>query len=242
MKTIPTILTTLVVLAVCNGEEHHHIKIIEGGIHGPATTTRYWDCCKPTCSWPGNIEYKKPVKACRADGVTAQDPENQSGCIGGQSYVCTDQSMYAINDTLAYGFVAAGFSESTTLENMCCACVMFTFKDQGLENKKMVVQMTNTGKVGPEEHDMFDIAMPGSGVGYYTEGCTTQWNSDVSNWGDQYGGVRDEAGCYKLPKELLEGCLFRFHWMKGASNPDVYFQQVECPKELTDRTGCFPLN
>ncbi|CAG9862504.1 unnamed protein product [Phyllotreta striolata] len=224
-------------------EENVVIKRIEGGVSGVGTTTRYWDCCKPTCSWPGNVEYKKPVKACKADGVTANDPENQSGCVGGQSYVCTNQAGYAKNSTLAYGFVAARFHDTT--RNMCCSCVLFTFHTQWpskLNGTQMLVQVTNTGNAPESKTNLFDIAMPGSGVGYYTQGCTSQWNTDVSDWGDQYGGVHEEKDCYKLPKKLWNGCLFRFQWMYGYSNPDVSFYEVECPKELIDKSGCTPVS
>ncbi|CAG9862505.1 unnamed protein product [Phyllotreta striolata] len=218
------------------------IEEVAGGLTGTGTTSRYWDCCKPTCSWPGHVNQKAPVRACKADGVTVMsDKENQSGCVGGQSYICTNQDGYAKNDTLAYGFVAAKFINSGG-RNMCCSCVLFTFHTQWpskLNGKKMLVQVTNTGEDDPHaDHNEFDIAMPGSGVGYYTKGCSSQWNSDLSNWGDQYGGVHDEKDCYKLPKQLWKGCLFRFQWMVGYSNPDVSFVEVQCPKELINISGC----
>merc|ERR1712117_422263 len=30
-------------------------------------TTGYWDCCKPSCSWPGKGNTNRPVLACDAD-------------------------------------------------------------------------------------------------------------------------------------------------------------------------------
>ncbi|CAH1115094.1 unnamed protein product [Psylliodes chrysocephalus] len=225
-------------------EEIEEIRPVVGGISGTGTTSRYWDCCKPTCAWPGNVKYKKPVKACKADGSNANDPENQSGCVGGQSYMCTNQSGYVKNNTLAYGFVAAKFVNAGG-RNMCCSCVMFTFNTKypsPLNGKKMLVQVTNTGEDDPDaDHNLFDIAMPGSGVGYYTKGCPGQWHNDVSVWGDQYGGVNSEAECYKLPKPLQKPCAFRFQWMSGYSNPDVSFYEVTCPKELINISGCSPV-
>nr|ADU33334.1 xyloglucan-specific endo-beta-1,4-glucanase [Gastrophysa viridula] len=230
----------IVALATCSAENSPEIIQIEGGLSGTGPTTRYWDCCKPTCSWPGNVEYKTPVKSCAADGVTANDPEIQSGCEkDGHSYICTNQAGFVVNSTLAYGFAAARFIG--TKRNMCCSCVLFSFQQEQLKGKKMLVQVTNTGNAPETGTNLFDIAMPGSGVGYYTQGCTSQWNSDVSNWGDQYGGVNSEADCYKLPQALWEGCRFRFTWMQGVSNPDVSFYEVQCPKELLDISGCHPV-
>ncbi|KAG5878796.1 hypothetical protein JTB14_026060 [Gonioctena quinquepunctata] len=239
MKLSIAALVFLAVSASCASRSVHDIRAIPGGVSGVGTTTRYWDCCKPTCAWPGNVEYKTPVNSCKADGVTTQDPEVQSGCVGGESYICTNQGQYAVNDTLSYGFVAARFVG--TKRNMCCACVMFSFQNE-LADKKMVVQVTNTGNAPETGTNLFDIAMPGSGVGYYKAGCTTQWNSDVSNWGEQYGGVWNEADCYNLPVPLQKGCVFRFQWMRGISNPPVSFVEVECPAEILAISKCDPIN
>ncbi|KAG5878797.1 hypothetical protein JTB14_026061 [Gonioctena quinquepunctata] len=239
MKLATASLAFLAVVVLCHSEDVH-VNVKVGGVSGWGTTTRYWDCCKPTCSWPGNVEYKSPVRSCKADGVNTQDPETQSGCVGGQSYICTNQAQFVVNDTLAMGFVAASFLN--TKRNMCCSCVMFSFKNE-LAHKKMILQVTNTGSDAPDAgRNMFDIAMPGSGVGYYTAGCTTQWNSDVSNWGDQYGGVWNEADCNKLPAPLQAGCKFRFQWMLGVSNPDVTFVEVQCPAQLIAISGCSPVS
>ena len=33
-------------------------------------------------------------------------------------------------------------------------------------------------------------------------------------------------------KQALEGCLFLANWMEAASDPEVVFEEVDCPKEL----------
>ncbi|XP_057655343.1 endoglucanase-like [Diorhabda carinulata] len=238
---IGTILLCVYASAKSYKDENIVVETIPGGLSGTGTTTRYWDCCKPTCAWPGNVNYQTPVKSCKNNGVDAQDPEIQSGCVeNGAAYVCNDQSQQAINSSLALGFVAAKFIN--TNRNMCCSCVKFTFTPQELAGKQMILQVTNTGNDDPDaQHNEFDIAMPGSGVGYYTQGCSSQWNVDVSNWGDQYGGVHSESECYNLPQALWEGCKFRFEWMLGYSNPDVVFEEVQCPQQLLDISGCHPL-
>lgn len=76
------------------------------------------------------------------------------------------------------------------------------------------------------------------GVGIFTRGCQSQWNAPWTGWGQQYGGVRSDAECNQLPRQLQSGCHFRFKWFKNADNPKANFRQVACPKQLTSITGC----
>lgn len=48
-------------------------KPISGGASGDGTTTRYWDCCKASCSWPGKAPVTNPVGTCAKDGVKLVD-------------------------------------------------------------------------------------------------------------------------------------------------------------------------
>ncbi|KAI6185920.1 Sodium/hydrogen exchanger [Aphelenchoides besseyi] len=52
------------------------------GQSGTGTTTRYWDCCKPSCSWPGKAQFKQgPVQTCGVDDKPLNDGGNTaSGC------------------------------------------------------------------------------------------------------------------------------------------------------------------
>ncbi|KAI4271014.1 MAG: hypothetical protein LQ337_006310 [Flavoplaca oasis] len=70
-----------------------------------------------------------------ANGVTAQ-----SGCQGGSSFACSDQSPWAVSDDLAYGFAAV-----TSSNPACCQCFQLTFTDGPIQGKQMIVQATNTG-------------------------------------------------------------------------------------------------
>lgn len=76
---------------------------------GDGTTTRYWDCCKPSCSWKDNISNmaKGPVQTCDAKGKVMKDLNAQSGCNGGSAYMCSKQQPRALDDKNAIGFVAA---------------------------------------------------------------------------------------------------------------------------------------
>ena len=38
-------------------------------------TTRYYDCCKPSCSWPGKADVFHEVRHCAVDGITLIDDQ-----------------------------------------------------------------------------------------------------------------------------------------------------------------------
>lgn len=98
----------------------------------------------------------------------------------------------------------------------------------------MIVQATNTG--GDLGSNQFDLAIPGGGVGIFNA-CTDEYNAPPSGWGAQYGGISTDT-CDTFPDPLQAGCSFRFDWFEGADNPAVEFEQVACPSEITDKTGC----
>ncbi|THV48093.1 hypothetical protein BGAL_0268g00040 [Botrytis galanthina] len=206
---------------------------------GSGTTTRYWDCCKPSCAWSGKAALASgsgPVGTCDVKDSPLSDPTAVavSGCNGGNSYMCSDQSPWAVSDDLAYGYAAvniAGGSEAS----WCCACYELTFTSTALAGKKMIVQATNTG--GDLGSNQFDLAIPGGGVGIFN-GCTTEFGAPSSGWGAQYGGVAAVSSCSTFPAALQPGCNFRFNWFESADNPTVDFKQVECPAALTKSTGC----
>jgi hypothetical protein len=117
-------------------------------------TTRYWDCCKPSCSWASNVQVapgSNPVTTCDKNDNPLTDFGAKSACeSGGTAYMCSDQSPWAVNDQLSYGFAA------TTLPG-CCACYELTFTSGAVNGKKMIVQATNTG--GDLTANQFDIAV-----------------------------------------------------------------------------------
>ncbi|EAQ92633.1 hypothetical protein CHGG_00868 [Chaetomium globosum CBS 148.51] len=202
---------------------------------GSGQTTRYWDCCKPSCAWPGKGS-STPVGTCdKSDNPLNDGGATKSGCdSGGGAYMCSSNSPWAVNDDLAYGWAAvniAGSSES----QWCCACYELTFTSGPVSGKKMIVQATNTG--GDLGNNHFDIAMPGGGVGLFNA-CTDQYGAPPNGWGDRYGGVHSRSDCDSFPAKLKDGCYWRFDWFKGADNPAVTFKQVSCPSEISSKSGC----
>ncbi|XP_021945337.1 endoglucanase-5 [Folsomia candida] len=219
MKTL--VLFALVLLGVAHGQQN-------------GRTTRYWDCCKPSCGWGDKGPVNKPVDTCEADGVRVIDVNAQSGCNGGPSYTCNNNQPWAVNDNLAYGFAAAYLSNQGEWD-WCCACYELNFLTGPVQGKKLIVQVTNTGGDLGENH--FDILMPGGGVGLFN-GCQPQWGAPDAGWGDRYGGVRTIEECEQLPSQIREGCRWRFNWFRNADNPDVSFQRVQCPAEITSKSNC----
>ncbi|KJX97449.1 glycoside hydrolase family 45 protein [Zymoseptoria brevis] len=197
-------------------------------------TTRYWDCCKPSCSWPNKAAFSSPVKICGKDDGPLTDPNTVSGCDGGPGFQCSNQRAVAKSASLAYGFAAVnGGNEAGT----CCACYKLTFTSEAARGQTLVVQVTNIGyDVGATQ---FDLALPGGGVGMFPQGCRNQYGVQ-NGWGSNggYGGVSSEAECNTLPAKLQDGCKFRFQWMKGSNNPSVNYERVACPADLVSKSGC----
>ncbi|WNG53964.1 hypothetical protein F0U59_03510 [Archangium gephyra] len=197
-------------------------------------TTRYWDCCKGSASWPGKASVSAPVLACTKDGVNRLDVNAQSGCNGGTSYACNNNQPWTVNESLSYGFAAAslaGKSESDT----SCACYALKFTSGPVTGKTLVAQVVGLGGSLGDNH--FSLLIPGGGVGIFN-GCQSQWGAPADGWGARYGGVSARDQCSQLPAQLRAGCQWRFDWFKNADNPTVSFRRVKCPAAITDRSGC----
>lgn len=213
-----------------------HLAVLAGALlptslaqSGSGKTTRYWDCCKPSCAWDkGGVT--APVKTCDKSDSPISDANAQSGCAGGTSYMCSDQSPWAVSDSLAYGFAAVSAGNAPS----CCQCYKLTFTDTAIQGKSMIVQATNTG--GDVSAAQFDLAIPGGGFGLF-DACTSQWGATEKIWGKQYGGMSTNM-CSDVAKSLQPGCGFRWDWMKGADNPSVNYEVVTCPAELVKKSGC----
>ncbi|XP_057660620.1 endoglucanase-like [Diorhabda carinulata] len=215
------------------------IQPIPNGISGDGITTRYWDCCAPSCAYYGFISTQNgiPDQTCQIDGETPSTEENnaKSGCEeGGTAFTCSIQQPFVVNSTLAYGWTAASFTGGVDTSK-CCHCLLLSFKDQ-LAGKQMLVQIVNTGSDLGE--NQFDLQIPGGGVGIFNLGCMTQWNTGEDGWGRRYGGVSTIEECDTLPAVLQPGCRFRFEYMEGVDNPLVSFIEVKCPAELVNISKC----
>jgi hypothetical protein len=229
----------------------------------PGYATRFWDCCKPHCSWAANVPAgMEPLQTCQIDGASINpDPEAVSSCEGGTAYVCYKFIPFAVDDSFSYGFAA------TSSGDVCGKCFEIQFTGEGhydntpgavaLEGKRMIVMAINIGfDVGGGQ---FDILVPGGGVGAFN-GCSTQWGISNDLLGAQYGGLlsacEQEFGYYD--HEALKNCLrakndelFRsrgltemaegldwfIDWFEAADNPNLIYREIPCPQELIDISG-----
>jgi hypothetical protein len=210
-------------------------------------TTRYWDCCKPSCGWSANAN-GKPTKTCGKDGVSTVGNDTQSACSGGSGFMCYWGSPWSVSDTLSFGFAAHNGVP-------CGTCFQLQFTGKGhygsnegatsLNGKTMIVQVINVGGI---DSSQFDLLIPGGGVGA-NNACTSgasQWGSvDI---GATSGGIltscKDKAcvtqkcqAAFGSKPDLMAGCTWFTGWFNDADNPDVVFKQISCPSEITAKSG-----
>jgi len=254
--------------------------------------SRYWDGCKPHCSLPNNVDKNAvPYTICRNCNIDNNEipaftlspnievrydqyaskivedwigyEETKSSCNNnGIAYVCWDMAPIALNDTLAYAFVAASQKDA------CGQCFQIQFdggnhgndiKDAHklIKEKTLIVMATNTGD--DVEGGQFDIMVPGGGPGMFNS-FAKQMEVSQNLLGEGYGGLlttcQQEIHDYDKPaavfqecvrnkcnavfgnpkhKQLLDGCLWFVDWYKTADNPTFLYKKTDCPKYFTDK-------
>lgn len=232
-------------------------NIVTKGGGGSGWATRYWDCCKPSCSWNENA-WGNPAKQCDAKGKNQNnDYGAQSVCSGGNAATCTSQIPFTIDGCkeMAFAFAAVPASNG----GQCGKCFQLTFTGEGkysndaniraIKGKKLIVMVTNIGS--DVNQGQFDIMIPGGGVGQFN-GCSQMGWGDQ---GEQYGGLLSvcetetgysaggyvnclEKKCNSVfanDEQAKEGCLFLAGWMHAASNPMHNYVEVECPSVLKSK-------
>ena len=180
--------------------------------------TRYWDCCKPSCSWPQNHlipnDYRTPQ--CDANNFLNPKVYKESGCDrrnGPEAgFACFNQGPWqdASDPTLSYGFIAL-----PSVSGSCNTCFEIDFSssagyyapgDEGsrrLRGKRMIVQATNIGS--DVTAGQMDLMIPGGGVGLFN-GCAKQWGRGGVDMGVKYGGFLSRCqGC----SDPGDGCVPR---------------------------------
>ncbi|KAF2740988.1 endoglucanase 1 precursor [Polyplosphaeria fusca] len=202
---------------------------------GTAVTTRFWDCCKPSCGWKAKADFTQPVQTCTKDQKPLTDFDAGTACNGGDGFQCSNQQPWAVNDTLSYGF-AGIFITGHVEDYWCCACYQLDFTSEGLENKTMIVQASNTA-YDVTTTNRFSLAIPGGNTTSH-DACTTQFGVEQSVFGEENSGVSSKDDCNNLPEALQDGCRWRFDWFQNAEYPSANFKRVTCPSELTQITGC----
>ena len=234
--------------------------VAKGGDSGSGFASRYWDCCKPSCSWAENTQ--NLASQCSNKGTTkSSDWGAASVCDGGPMATCISQIPFTIDGCSNIGFAFAAVPTNAA----CGRCFELTFTGEGkyettlnhkkLKGKKLIVMASNIGY--DVNHQQFDIMIPGGGFGAF-DGCSSLmgWSG---NMGERYGGLlsvcENEVGysgseeeIYTKRKECLvnkcntsfgsdsqakQGCLFLANFMEAAGNPNHTYREVECPSVLT---------
>ena len=237
------------------------LKYVSGGLSGSGFATRYWDCCKPSCSWSSNAGNGNEAKQCDKNMNLISDYNARSMCDGGPATTCLSQIPFTMDGCDEMGFAFASVPGAGP--QVCGRCFLLEFTGLGkyetrknhqmLKNKKLLVIASNIGY--DVAGGQFDVMIPGGGVGLFN-GCR-----DIlpSNLGAQYGGLLsdcenevgygvDDNTMYTKRKECLirkcnstfsgnakAGCLFQANFMEAAGNPLHTFKEVECPQFLKDR-------
>jgi hypothetical protein len=223
------------------------VPLLTNGTQG--RTTRYWDCCKPSCGWAANAQAggkSSPATSCGKDGSSTVAATTQSVCSGGSAYQCNWGAPWQAGPNLSYGYAAFNGSN-------CGKCYQLDFTGSGdntgaqsLKGKTMIVQAVNIGDIGANH---FDLLIPGGGVGA-NNGCTGsngQWGN--VNGGAQSGGFLATCGnnmscitdmcktAFGSNSSLIAGCSSFVGWFAAANNPGVLYAEVPCPAEISNRSG-----
>ncbi|KAF2447203.1 glycoside hydrolase family 45 protein [Karstenula rhodostoma CBS 690.94] len=216
-----------------------HARSAGLNISGEAVTTRFWDCCKPSCAWKEKGPVDRPVLSCSLDDKPT-NIEAGTGCSGGSAYLCSNQQPWRVNDTFSYGFAGVYILPSLTggkiEESWCCACYQLDFTSDPLKGKTMIVQASNTA-YDIKTTNRFSLAVPGGNTTSH-DACARQYGVDQNVFGTENTGIQSKDDCKKLPEALQDGCKWRFDWYEDEAFPTANFKRVPCPTELTSRTQC----
>ena len=125
---------------------------------GVGITYQNWNCCKPSCAWPGKANVSAPAKSCDINNQPLTDANVGTSCQNGPSYMCADQAPWVVNPDLAYGF-AASTIEGESEDSWCCACYDLTFMSGPSKGRRMIVQATDTDLGATNPGSQFVLAV-----------------------------------------------------------------------------------
>lgn len=236
-----------------------------GGHTGSGWATRYWDGCKPSCSWPENASKNGGIgtltKQCDKNGKSPISGSNTvSTCDGGNASTCISQIPFTINgcDNMGFAFAAAPAADGAA----CGRCFELTFTGKGhwetkanhqaLKDKKLIIMVSNVG--WDVQAGQFDIMIPGGGLGNFDGTAGYGWG----NLGARSGGLLTDCensvgwegdlltkrkeclvqkcnSTFANDSEAKQGCLFLANYMQAAGNPEHNYKEIECPSVLSSK-------
>ena len=219
------------------------------------TMTHYWDCSKPSCSWPGKPG--KPSSWCKMNAPDKSLPgptDETSVADGGDAITCSTQYPWIAQDAdgkkVLYGF-AARSGETPA----CGQCYKLDF-DNARNIDHAIVMVTNGGD---SQEGNFDLLVPGGGVGQ-KNGCyqgpngtdtmyEKGWNLKAVQDQVPYGGFEnsenscdvafpEDAAARTACHEVLFGVFEQLGCNEGSYPGSIIINNatpVTCPSSLQDK-------
>lgn len=193
-------------------------SLLASGGSGTGWSSRYWDACKPSCSWPGNVDTTSEAtyqagyrttrncnihdieiptytlaKAVQQYWIGYQGTNSACGSGSAGAFACTDMAPIEVNDTLSYGYVAGPGSTSA---GACGKCYHIQFNGGNHANDIKATHKALKGKhmIVMQSNIGYDVEqgqfdlMVPGGGVGQYDALSTMVNGSSVNWGAQYGG------------------------------------------------------
>ncbi len=193
-----------------------YTNLLATGTTQKGWNSRYWDSCKPHCSWMDNVDTSSQA-AYAAAGYTSRNCNIHdieiptftlsrglerywwgmegvpSSCVvgAGGAFTCTDMAPIQVNDTLSYGFVAGPSNQG------CGKCYHLQYDGS----------TSNMGDNGPDVKDTHKalkgkhMIVMASNIGHDVDASSTQFDLLVPGGGvGIFNALSTQVG--KAPEEL----------------------------------------
>ena len=222
-----------------------------------ASSTRYWDCSRPTCSWnPGSCSGAQQHPYCADNSGYSVGQSGQ-----GKDYISLANQPYydqATNTVYATAAVSGSLGIGQQGGPACGKCyeAYVTNKcgnpyyvggcnnsyNQNAAGTKLVIMDTNfcpdqpacpltvQDKNAADAHYHFDIALPGGGVGGQNH-CQTLYNNQNPTF-MKANSISDCSNTSIIPTVLADGCKTYFNNLKQMDNPMIAFKEITCPNNV----------
>jgi hypothetical protein len=193
-------------------------SLLASGGSGTGWSSRYWDACKPSCSWPGNVDTTSEAtyqagyrttrncnihdieiptytlaKAVQQYWIGYQGTNSACGSGSAGAFACTDMAPIEVNDTLSYGYVAGPGSTSA---GACGKCYHIQFNGGNHANDIKATHKALKGKhmIVMQSNIGYDVEqgqfdlMVPGGGVGQYDALSTMVNGSSVTWGAKYGG------------------------------------------------------
>ena len=176
--------------------------------HGGRYMTHYWDCCRQSCTFPGNT--KSPCTSCKYGINPTIYKDTVKDCCNKKHPtpvgMCYNQIPWIgeiDGQKILYGY---GAVNENAKKSSCGQVYQIMFSPKWVQTaaKEIYLMVTNTGNLSNAN---IDFAIPGGGFGENTTGCkylkTWDWDSTVT------GAVISKNQCatvFKGNKAAITAC------------------------------------